>query len=48
MLMADPVEVECLEMLEWREMEQHHNEQHLGARQLARALPCSPPSLGLV
>lgn len=39
-LLADPVEVERLEMLEWREVKQHHDEQHLGARQLARALPC--------
>jgi hypothetical protein len=30
MLMADPVEVERLEMLEGREVKQHHDEQHLG------------------
>jgi hypothetical protein len=38
-LLADPVAVECLEVLERREVKQHHNEQHLGARQLAWALP---------
>jgi hypothetical protein len=37
-LMADPVEVECLEVLVGPEVEQHHDEQHLGARQLAGAL----------
>jgi hypothetical protein len=40
MLLTDPVVVECLEVLERREMKQHHDEQHLGARQLAGALPC--------
>jgi hypothetical protein len=30
MLMADPVEIERLEMLEGREVKQHHDEQHLG------------------
>jgi len=39
MLMANPVEVEHLEILVWREVKQHHDEQHLRARQLARALP---------
>jgi hypothetical protein len=39
MLMTDPVMVEHLEMLERREVKQHHDEQHLGARQLAWALP---------
>jgi len=38
MLMADPVEVERFEVLVWREVKQHHDEQHLGARQLAAAL----------
>src|SRR3954454_7247411 len=38
MLAADPVEIEHLEMLVRREVKQHHDEQHLGARQLARAL----------
>jgi hypothetical protein len=32
--------VERLEVLERREVKQHHDEQHLGARQLAGALPC--------
>jgi hypothetical protein len=40
MLLADPVAVKCLEVLERRQMKQHHDEQHLGARQLASALPC--------
>jgi len=39
MLMADPVEVEHLEILVWREVKQHHDKQHFGARQLAGALP---------
>ena len=38
--MADPVEVERLEILVRREMKQHHDEQHLGTRELARTLPC--------
>jgi hypothetical protein len=38
-LLADPVEVEHLEMLERREVKQHHDEQHLGPRQLAWPLP---------
>src|SRR3954452_5641623 len=40
MLLADPIMVEHLEMLEWREVKQHHDEQHLRARELAGALPC--------
>jgi hypothetical protein len=40
MLLADPVAVERLEVLERREVKQHHDEQHLGARQLAGALAC--------
>ena len=40
MLMANPVEIERLEMLEGQEVKQHHDEQHLGPRQLAGALPC--------
>ena len=39
-LAPDPAEVERLEMLVGREVKQHHDEQHLGARQLAGALPC--------
>jgi hypothetical protein len=31
MLVADPIAVEGLEMLVWREVKQHHDEQHLGA-----------------
>ena len=38
MLMADPIEVKHLEILVWREVKQHHDEQHFGARQLAGAL----------
>jgi hypothetical protein len=38
-LLADAIVVKHLEMLERREVKQHHDEQHLGARQLARALP---------
>ena len=38
--MANPVEIERLEMLEGQEVKQHHDEQHLGPRQLAGALPC--------
>jgi hypothetical protein len=38
MLIADPVEVERLEILVRREVKQHHDEQHLGAWQLALAL----------
>jgi hypothetical protein len=37
-LMADPVAAERLEVLERREVEQHHDEPRLGARQLAGAL----------
>ena len=40
MLLADPIMVEHLEMLERREVKQHHDEQHLRARELAGALPC--------
>src|SRR3954467_6070113 len=40
MLLADPIMVEHLEMLERREVKQHHDEQHLSARELAGALPC--------
>jgi len=40
MRLADPVLVERLEVLEGQEVKQHHDEQHLGARQLARALSC--------
>jgi hypothetical protein len=40
MLLADPVAVERLEVPEGREVKQHHDEQHLGARQLAGALSC--------
>jgi hypothetical protein len=29
-LLPDPVAVERLEMFEWREVKQHHDEQHLG------------------
>ena len=39
-LLADPVVVEHFEILERRQVKQHHDEQHLGARQLAGALPC--------
>src|SRR5512138_755395 len=39
MLLADPIMVEHLEMLERREMKQHHDEQHLRARELASTLP---------
>jgi len=39
-LMPDAVAVERLEMLERREVKQHHDEQHLGQGQLACALPC--------
>ena len=39
MLMANPIEIERLEMLVWREVKQHYDKQHLGARQLAGALP---------
>jgi hypothetical protein len=39
-LLPDPIEVERLEMLERREVKQHHDEQHLRPRQLAWALPC--------
>lgn len=38
MLTADAVEVEGLEILVRREVKQHHDEQHLRARQLAGAL----------
>jgi hypothetical protein len=38
MLMANPVDVERFEMLERREVKQHHDKQHLSARQLAAAL----------
>jgi hypothetical protein len=38
-LLADPVVVKHLEMLERREVKQHHDEQHLGLRQLAWPLP---------
>ena len=38
-LTADAVEVEHLEVLVGREVKQHHDEQHLGARQLAGTLP---------
>src|ERR687895_908739 len=40
MLLADPIMVEHLEMLERREVKQHHDEQQLRARELAGALPC--------
>jgi len=39
MLTADAVEGERLEILVRREVKQHHDEQHLGTRQLAGALP---------
>ena len=39
MLNADAVEVERLEILVRREVKQHHDEQDLGARQLAGSLP---------
>ena len=38
-LLPDPIEVERLEMLERREVKQHHDEQHLRARELAGTLP---------
>ena len=42
MLLADPVAIECLEARERREVEQHHDEQHLGMREFAgRCLVCS-------
>src|SRR4051795_9866924 len=37
-LLADPIMVEHLEMLERREVKQHHDEQHLRARELAGGL----------
>jgi hypothetical protein len=40
MLLADPIMVEHLEMLERREVKQHHDKQHLRARELAASLPC--------
>src|SRR4051794_4495092 len=39
MLLADPILAEHLEMLERREVKQHHDEQHLRARELAGTLP---------
>ena len=39
-MIPHPAKVKRLEMLVWREGKQHHDEQHLGARQLASALPC--------
>ncbi len=38
MLLAYPIVIKRFEMLERREVKQHHDEQHLGARQLAGAL----------
>src|SRR3954452_11947836 len=40
MLLADPIMVEHLEMLKRREVKQHHDEQHLRARELAGSLSC--------
>lgn len=37
-LTADAIEIEHLEVLIGREVKQHHDEQHLGTRQLAGAL----------